>query len=210
MIVILALSNFLYSKKKFLWFVISLVSVYFVAISLSRAAYVSLAGGVFYLLSFLGKKDINKKFLTAIIFASLVFIFYAGMQKSMIASRQFYFQSLLGLINYPFGVGLGNFKFISLDVRNHIFGFSASAIYAEGIVFEFLSGLGILGIAFIYWFFKVTLKTILTKTKKPILEVAMLTVLSVNFLFDYTYFIPTMIWIWFTCLGIAQAKMKRR
>lgn len=204
---ILSVHNLLFLKDKKLWFVFSLIGSLFVAISMSRVACVSLAAGLFYLIGFLKNKDFRKIILIFFLVFSIAIIFILGTQKSFIFSRQYYFQSIAGLLNNPYGVGLGNFKFISEDSANHIFGFNGRSSYAEGIIFEFLSGLGILGLIFIYFFVKVSVQVVSGKTQKPAPEIALFIALTVNFLFDYTYFIPTMLWLWFLLLGLSQRSL---
>ena len=34
--------------------------------------------------------------------------------------------------------------------------------------------------------------------------------LTVNFMFDFTYLIPTMFWLWFACLGLIQAELSEK
>ena len=201
---VLSVHNLLFLKDKKTWTLVTILGLIILALSLSRAAYIALAAGLFYLSGYLKIKDNRKKLVIIILIFIAASFLILGTGKSLIFSRQFYFQSIAGLFNNPIGVGIGNFKFISLDPQNHIFGFSGRGIYAEGIIFEIISGLGILGFIFIYWFAKVSLQTVFKKSNKPVPEIAMFTALTVNFLFDYTYFIPAMLWLWFLLLGLSQ------
>jgi hypothetical protein len=98
---------------------------------------------------------------------------------------------------------MGNFREISKDPGNHILGFWGFSSVAHNIALEVLSGLGILGFVFVYWLYKVLSDLWSDKSKKNILYKSVFFALTVNFLFDSTYFIPTMLWLWFTTLGLS-------
>jgi uncharacterized membrane protein AbrB (regulator of aidB expression) len=67
-----------------------------------------------------------------------------------------------------------------------------------------ISGMGILGLIFAAWLVYVTWDII--KSPKNFLYGAIFLVIAVNFMFDTTYYIPTMLWLWFASLGVAQTE----
>ncbi len=65
-----------------------------------------------------------------------------------------------------------------------------------------------MSIPFIVWLCNVSWKLIKKINDKSILPTAIFFTLLVNFLFDFTYFDPTMLWLWFIALGLAQNEIK--
>jgi len=196
-------------KKYFLWLFIPL-AIFFMAMSLSRAAYLALFSGIFFLAYKGGafKKLYRYKYIvTVLVILFLSLLFLVATQKSILFSRPYFIHSLVGLKYYPFGVGLGNFGFISIDPRTHILGLDQTSIYTHNIVLEMISGVGIFGLIFAYWLFKVC-KDILSGSRflnnRNFVYQAIFLTLTVNFLFDYTYFNSTMSWLWFISLALSQ------
>ncbi len=190
----LSLYKYFFEGRKRTWFYLLIIGFLVIFLSMSRASVVSLICGIFFLFRFFKDRKFSK-FIVGLVVLLVLFFLYFGLEKSLIFSRQFYFQSLAGLLNYPFGVGMGNFRFISSDPRNYLCGFSSFGLYAEGIIFEMLAGLGILGIVFIYFFLKNIWLIVFSQGKKILPEKILFIILSVNFIFDYTYFIPAMLWL---------------
>lgn len=190
-------------KKIILWPLIPL-GFYFLLISQSRAALLSLAAGIAYLAINHGwVKKFKRLLLLFTIFMALVFLYF-GSQKSVLLSRPYYAQAVLGFIHSPQGVGVGNFGALSSNPENHILGLSGFSYFAHNLILEILTGLGILGFTFVYWLYKVFFDLMKMRNGPGVLYVALFLALFTNFLLDITYTIPTMLWLWFMLLGLAQ------
>lgn len=192
------------NKMNYVYWVLIVLSVVVFAISLSRAAYVSAVVGLVLILFKNKIKFVNNKYLWALVGLIFFVIFlFASANKSIISSRPYFYQAIKGFVEHPLGVGLGNFYYISNDPMfraNDAVNFS---FYTHNIVLEMLVSVGVLSVVFIYWLFE-SLKFTWQKFKKTGDIFALIfIVLTVNFMFDYTYFIPTMLWIWFGSLGLA-------
>lgn len=157
-----------------------------VAISFSRSAVVALAAGIAYI--FYGYR--NKKYL--LIFMSLAgFMFVAfGIYKGTLGARPYYIEALADAIHSPLGIGMGNFT-NAITKTNMV----------HDLILEVVVGMGIFSAFFIYWLSKTAM--FLIKNAGIALYTAILIALSVNFLFDTTYIIPAMVWIWFISLALA-------
>ena len=196
------------SRKILVWLLVPL-GIYLLFISQSRAAYVALAVGVAYLAKALGWIDKYKKiFLLFIVLAVSLFL-YVGTQKSILFSRPYFVQGVLGFVHNPQGVGVGNFGIISKDPANHILGLSDFSFVTHNIVLEIMVGLGILGIVFLGWLVKIIKELWEDRSSQNLIYKAIFFALTVNFFFDTTYFIPTMLWLWFASLGLSQRKALR-
>lgn len=110
----------------------------------------------------------------------------------------------MGLYHNPLGVGIGNFGLISTDPENWILGLSHSSIVVHNLVLEMIAGMGVLGVIFTIWFIKVVLKLWQSKDIQNLVYRAAFFALTANFFFHSTYFVPTMLWLWFIFLGISQ------
>jgi O-antigen ligase len=205
-VVILVVSYYLIKTKNRLYWLIVIPGIYFLAISLSRAAYLALFLGAIYLFTKLDwLKKYNKAALLIILITTGFFIF-AGAHKITLLSRPYFIQGIAGTIHNPLGVGVGNFKVISLDRANHYWEMSWFSSTAHNIILEMLVGMGVLGSVFIAWLVFVSKDIWANNGRKRILYQSLFVALGVNFLFGTTYFIPTMLWLWFGCLGLTQKK----
>jgi O-antigen ligase len=101
---------------------------------------------------------------------------------------------------------MGNFRIISLDSANHLWGMDTFSFIAHNIILEILTGMGIVGFSFLVWLV-VILKDVWHNNRgKDIVYQALFVALGVNFLFDTTYIIPTMLWLWFASLGLSLSR----
>ena len=193
------------NKAKLWHFLLGLVGVYLMAISLSRSAYAALFAGVIFVAFRKGwiKKARYVSLATLTVCAAL--LVYAGTQKTTLFARPYYIQAVVGFLRNPLGVGMGNFSIISADPINHLLGFKDFAGFTHNIVLEVLVGLGIFSLPFIIWFFLVC-RSVWQKSKTRLFSSMIFVVLSVNLLLDSTYNIPTMLWLWFMSIGLAQAE----
>lgn len=175
---------------------------YLVLASQSRSALVGLLVGVGYLV--IKNKSKYQKSLKMMGVVLMGVFFWFALNKSTLLVRDYYLQSLMALKTYPWGVGMGNFKFISEDQRFHLWGRDDLAYNAHSLVFEMISGLGWLSIVFVGWWYKVV-KMVWEKKRHGGMgyRVAFL-VMTVNFLLFSSYFQPTMLWLWFLLLGVVE------
>ena len=203
--VVIIVVHKLLTKPRWWHWVVSAMGVYFLAISLSRSAYLALAVGIVYLFNQLG---LTKKFKRLyIIFLLLVtgLFLYAAFFKSTLLARPYFGQVLWGLFKWPWGVGVGNFGIISSDIHSPWWDWQRVGIISSlthNIILEILAGMGILGFIFVGWLTHVLMD--LFKHSKQTLFSAVFLAITVNFMFDTTYYIPTMLWLWFASLGLAQ------
>jgi len=196
----------LLKEKKWFYQLLTGLGIFFLAISLSRSAYLALAIGAFYIFWKKGWFIKFRKFFWLFIFLTAVLFLFGGVQKTTLFSRSYFVQAIAGFINNPLGVGVGNFGIISQDSANQLWGMTGFSSFTHNIVLEILTGMGILGVSFVIWLF-VVVKDLLKKARpEGIVYQALFFTLGVNFLFDYTYFIPTMLWLWFMSLGLSQNK----
>ena len=166
------------------------LGVIIIAFSLSRSAILALVVGTMYTYWQSTTKKMPKWILiTTIGIASIIFIFSSSF-KTTLFSRPYVGESIGSLIKYPFGIGIGNFVKASHESTS-----------AHNVLLEIVSGMGIYSIIFIIWSIKV-LRSLVT-SKNNVMYMALLLAISVNFLFDTTYIIPTMLWTWFSVLGLS-------
>ncbi len=71
-----------------------------------------------------------------------------------------------------------------------------------------MTGMGIFGLVFIAWLFKIICDLWSKKFAQNLIYQAVFFALATNFFFHSTYFIPAMLWLWFMVLGLAQADVK--
>jgi hypothetical protein len=202
-ILIITLFRFFKERKKN-YLSLSILGVYFLIASLSRSAYLALAIGMLYLASKKGWLSRYKKLtFTGAVLMLTMFIF-GGLHKTIIFSRPYFIQAILGILKNPFGIGIGNFLTISQDSVYQVFGITGLSVVTHNIILEVLLGIGVFGVVFVLWLYFVTKGVLGNKNTKSYVSQALFITLGVNFLFDYTYFIPTMLWLWFAALGLSQ------
>lgn len=175
-----------------------------IGLSLSRSAVVSAVFGVGFLFAFGGTTNKKKPiFLLAVGVLLLVFVM-TSMEKTTFSSRPYFSQAVAGLQRYPWGVGIGNFKIASFNFEPETFSYSAHNLFLET-----LTELGWPGVTLVFWAVY-SLARLLTTTKEGLIYRAIFLSLLVNFFFDSTYKIPTMIWILFLSLGLGNGKRNLR
>jgi hypothetical protein len=203
-LVVIVLASQSVQHKRWFIKVGMLISLGLIMWSLSRAAVVSLLIGM--LLMFSNLK--SKRQVRLLLLGAGIAILLMGLFKPIIHTRQYWIQSLISLAYYPLGVGVGNFGKISSDERVHLFGFEGYSMTPFNIVLEWWSGLGIFSLIFIIWVFRMS-KRLLRHTfwrDEGVVSMALLAALSVQFMLSYSYFIPTLLWLWFVLLGLASPR----
>ena len=191
-------------KNKLINYIVLGLGLTFLAASLSRSAYVSLMVGISFISWKLNVWGKYKKFLLFLLGTLAILFISASLLKPTVGNRIYYLQSILGLYYYPLGVGVGNFSQISSQFSYSLPLLRPFSAYVHNIALEVLSGMGILGLVFIYWLYKVVRDVIFHPS--PLLASAIFLALFANFFFDRTYITPTMLWLWFISLGLAQKR----
>jgi hypothetical protein len=196
--------RFFQTKKHWLLPFISL-GMAIVLFSLSRSA---LAGFVVVLaIYFQHAKEIGqlwkKLFWAFVIVASL----YMSTQKSLLFNRPYYIQAVASIFTYPWGVGVANFDLISDDPRFHFLGFSGFSRVTHSILLEFMSGMGVLVVYFWWWCYRIY-KVYLEKMVINDYSLA-LVALIVDFIFNPTYFVTPMLWLFVVLLPLTSEEKSR-
>lgn len=202
----LIVSAYYLSKKpkNLLYWAIWPLGLYLIVQSQSRAAIVALVSGILFLGFKSGAIEKYKKIFYGILLIAVGLFLYLGIQKPVLFSRPYFVQALFGFIRNPQGVGMGNFGVISSNPENQILGLSGFSYVAHNIVLEILTGVGIMGFIFVFWLYRVLVGLWKQKGKEGIVYSALFIALTANFFFDSTYFIPTLLWLWFAFLGLAR------
>ncbi len=196
------------NSKVILWVMAFVPGIYFLEFSRSRSALFSLLAGLICLFSSQAANKINKTVIYVLSVVMLILVLFFAREKSLLFSRIYYIESIIGFFKYPLGVGVGNFGFISDKVGSWLSTTLPYSSVTHNIIFEFLTGMGVFAVTFIYWLWK-EVKFIFTRPASgSSISVYSLVfiVLTVNFLFDYTYFIPTFLWMSFISLGFTHKK----
>lgn len=193
--VVLTVIFYSFAKKRARFYVpLIILGGYFLTISLSRAALVSLTAGVFYIFHRSKDQKAVRKYLHFFLLAVAVLFVYAGISKTVLLSRPYFLQAIVGFAEYPLGTGLGNFTLVS-----------NSSNYVHNIVLEVFSGMGIFSAVFIIWLYKTTSSILTGKNTNSEAGAVFLATLT-NFCFSTTYIIPAFIWVWFISLALTQPK----
>lgn len=183
-----------------------ILSLFLIAISFSRSAYLAVLGGMTYLFKRLGVLEKHERIFSKIFIVFIAIFIIISFFKPTLSSRPYFLQAVLGVIDNPVGVGVGSFEVISSNTDYHMFGMNQFSHLTHNLFLEFISGMGILGFSFIAWVALVLVSFKDAKKPANILFQAVFLALTINFFFDATYFIPTMSYLWFISLGLAQEK----
>jgi hypothetical protein len=178
------------------------IGLCFMAISFSRSAYVGLIVGLLYLFTQLKKDIYINKVIFIFIFLASIFCIWSSLGKSLIGARLIYFtRGISSITDSPFGVGVGSFNYL-VQKENNTLGNDNYTSVAHNIFLEIISGMGILSIPFFFWFYKNTKLFLENQSENGLLFRMIFVILTVNFAFNYIYFIPTVLWIWFIALAL--------
>lgn len=168
---------------------LALIALFLIATSFSRSAVLSLLVGASYVLY---KTPLfrKKKVFFVVLFVSVATLsIYFSLFKTTLFSRPYYIEALASFISSPLGIGVGNFSQVSTETS-----------LTHDLILELVAGMGIFSFIFIYWMYKI-IKSFGDKATN-LLYKALFLAMFVNFSFDSTYVVPTMIWIWFTALAL--------
>jgi hypothetical protein len=177
-----------------------LLGLIFIIFSKSRTTLIAL--GLSLMLYFRNSSK-AKYFIYLAVPVIIIAILFISSGRSLLASRVYLLQSLLSVINYPLGVGMGNFREISLTFYNSgsLLGYYSS--YTHNIFLEAISGVGIFALLLLLWGFRV-LRDIFKNTKNINGWSYLFLTLTIIFMVDFFYIIPAMFWLWLSALGILQ------
>jgi len=182
-VLIIVVYSIVIRPKKYIYWFLAVSGVYFLLESQSRSAYVAFAIGVYYLLKETRFVINYHKILYIFVFIGISLFLFTGSYKTVIFSRPYFVQALVGLAHNPFGVGVGNFGLISTDVNNWIFGLSGPSVAVHNIVLETFSGMGIMGTVFIVWLIKTSMNLWKKKGRLGLVYRASFFTLLTNFIF---------------------------
>lgn len=181
------------------------LTIFFLLTSQSRSAILSFGAGFFYLIYKNKSKIIQRKILLGFISILLILLFlYTTLNKSLLLSRPYFIQAILGIYDNPTGVGVGNFYIITKNPKYQYFDTSNFSSVTHNIILEVLVGLGVLALPYADWFARSLVEVLKNKKEKGTLYGAIFLALTVNFFFDFTYFIPAMYFLWMASLGEFQ------
>jgi hypothetical protein len=187
---------YLFSKKRqLLYLPLFLIGTYFLAISFSRSALLALAVGIFYIFEMSKSRKKLKNILIISLLCITGLFIYAGMSKTVLFSRPYFWQAITGFVRYPLGTGLGNFSVLN-----------AGTNLVHDIFLEVFSGMGIFSVFFIYWLYRV-LRNLFSARNISVEASAVFLAILVDFSFITTYTIPAFIWLWFISLGLMQKEI---
>lgn len=190
-------------KNRWIWIILVLVGTYFLYISQSRTAVLALVFGCFYILQSYPSARKFRSFFYVLIFSALFLFLLFARSKTTFFDRVYYLQGIAGVIKHPLGVGVGNFGLMSQDPDNQLFGLSEYSSVAMNIVLEMFAGMGIFAFIFLLWIIKAVLSVLQNSAENSLIPRIVFLTLTVNFMFNFAYLIPTMLWLWFISLGLS-------
>ena len=132
------------------------------------------------------------------------------MSKLTLSGRDFYIQTIAGLVKYPSGVGYGNFEVISSDESTHWFKRNDFSVLTHNLPLEWIAGMGWFGLVGFVWLGLVTWRMgeipSSNSPGKTIMWRAVYWGLLINFLLDTTYFVPSMWWLFMVVMGLGEER----
>lgn len=211
LMLIVALDRFL-NKSSIISFFSLFIGSLVLMTSLSRSSLVGFAVGAGYLFSQRGWFERYRWLGNSVLLVTAFLFLLISTQKSLLLSRPYFVQAVAGIVDHPFGVGVGSFGVISDNPKYHLLGLSGYSTVVHNLILEMLVGLGVFGLSFVVWLVKVLKSVVVSGVRSRsrfILPGALFLALLANFLFDTTYFIPTMVWVWFALMGVAQQREEK-
>ncbi len=206
--VIVALISFYkyFSKKteKYIWISLTIISLAALYLSRSRSAILAVVIGLIFLFSKSKKFQIYKNYFYSLLGLLVIVLLILGGAKGILFEREYFIQAILGFIKNPFGIGYGNFDLISGKPEYTILGLKSFSSVTHNMILEIMVGMGVFGISFLIWFYKILKDLLKDVEDSNILFKTIFLGLSINFMFDFTYIIPTMLYIWFISLGLSE------
>jgi hypothetical protein len=178
--------------------------VVLIMMSFSRSSILGLVVGLGYVLFNRKLTRKYKKLITVGLGLFLIVFSIMSIDKSALRSRDYYIQSLAGLVKHPVGVGYGNFGRVSQDTSTHIFGASGYSSFAHGLVFEWISGIGWLSLLPLGWLLTIAY-TIGKRAQDRHRELyrAVWWAMLIPILLDSVYVNPSYWWLWMLVTGLA-------
>ena len=192
----------LFKSKNIYWWGLLAVGGWMLIVSQSRSAYLGLMVGVIFLVSRLKVEAKYKKLGLAIIGLGLVLFILTGRVKTTLGSRVYYVQAMVSLWKHPLGIGLANFGKISADSQYHLNYFSDFSEVVFSWPLEMMVSMGWFGLIFVYWFIEQIRRVLKENRERNIVYQVMFLTLTVNLIFNLSYFVPSLLWLWFVLLGV--------
>lgn len=205
LIPIFAMDRRISNKNKIIFLSVITIGLLTIYISGSRTAVISLLipAFVYFLSRF---KNRSKIIPTLVILLISTILFVAvSKQRTILFDRPYIFQSVMSFPKHIFGIGMGNFGYISQTFDKSIPLFGGFSEMTHSIPFEFLSGMGILSIFAFLYFINVCSRELAGVNKKPQLKQLLIIGILTSFMFDITYGIPLFVWSLFLLLGASYA-----
>ena len=179
------------SEKPRFWHLIMIpLGVFFLTMGTSRSADLSLVIGAFYIFFRSGRHTWLKRAFSGVLTVAVLLAVYAGLAKTTLFSRPYFWTAIAGFFQHPLGIGMGNFEKLG-----------STSTLVHNVVLEVVSGMGIFSAIFIFWLYKI-FKSLGDTKNANILYVAVFLAILANFFFDTTYVVPTMFWLWFVSLAL--------
>lgn len=203
--VLLVMLFYRYIKRKNRWLLpLMVVGLGVVTFSLSRSAMVGLIAAMMVWFA----NDVSfrawRKWVWGVI--GLIFV-YMATQKSLLFNRPYYLQAILGLFAHPWGVGVGNFEIISSNERFHVFGLDGFSKVTHSILLEFLAGMGVLVAGWWAWCLSVY-REYLAGMKINEYSLALVALIA-DMVFNPTYFVTAMWWLFGILLAILGSEERK-
>lgn len=179
------------------------ICIAFLILSNNRTADLSLMLALIYLFTksrwVLGTK---KNLFLLVGGIALVFIL-ASLNKTTIFERPYFAQSIQSFPSHLWGVGMGNFNLINQYLLQTSSGTLEISNFTHNIFLETLSGVGVFSLVFLYFLIRLTIDIFRSKTKTATWGAIVLIFLT-NFMFDSSYTMPGIIWLFFAAIGTFQ------
>lgn len=187
------------------WLMVGL-GIFFLAVSNTRSAFLSLAVGIGYLFTKQAGFSKLQRMIIVSLFALITGMFiFSSLGKTTLFDRPYFFQSVESFITYPLGIGMGNFKQIAEIYRLKDSYNAPVSIYTHNIFLEALSGIGVFSVVFLILLIYLV-RDILKKNTGNVVWGAVAIAILTNFMFDTSYAIPGLVWILFMSLGLFQSR----
>ena len=193
------------SNNSFMTALLIVLGVFFLAISFSRSAYLSSIVGILYIMSEINMSRFIKNISYLFILLMSAMFMLSSMGKGLISHRLFFLSGFIDAFKQPFGVGIGAFG-VALQSDQVLLNTFQYSNIAHNLLLDVVVGLGILSFPFLYWFYKIIKNFLQNTNSATVIYKLFFLILSVNFMFNYTYVIPVILWLWFASLGLWQSE----
>lgn len=210
--IIIMVALYLRSVKRSWWHLpIIIVGFCVLFISYSRSAYLSLFAGLIFLFHRTDVFEKWKKQIYLVLSICVVFFFVAGSFKTVLFSRPYFFQALIGMYRFPLGLGMGGFAEFShlINTEFSLPFLKGQSLTTHSLILDVMVGLGIFSISYLWFLFNALKSVVKVKDGNNLIYAAIFLNILVNFLFNYSFLIPSMFWLWMISLSLAVDKKSK-